>query len=66
MNIIKKFDDCVSEILTVEKELKKFPTRIPTEEVGTSIKVFEYDYYEMIAEIRKFLIIKNLVKEMKE
>jgi len=66
MNIIRKFDECVSEILAIEREFKKPPTRIPSEEVGRSIKLLEYDYYEMMAEIRKYLIIKNLTKRMKE
>ncbi len=66
MNIIRKFDECVNEILAIEREFKKLPTRIPSEEVGKSIKLLEYDYYETIAEIRKYLIIKNLTKRMKE
>jgi hypothetical protein len=63
--IIKKFDECLKEIEAAEKELKKVPMRIPSEEVGQNIKIFEYDYREMVAEIRKFTVIKNLTKARK-
>jgi hypothetical protein len=62
VTLYKSFDECVKEILELQKEAKTIPPRLPTSERGVQIDIYSKNFSEVLAELRRLTLIKEMIK----